>query len=165
MGSNRHELCRFLEEKFSISTCGAATRIQLNQYYGALGSDPAKVVSTHHDEKIPVQCNKITCQSLTSVRTPRMPPPFFTAAALVDKSASSAQRRAQRGAIGRAIRRTIVPPFLRRREGRPLGEEEGGGAFACSLRLFHGLSLNFFQYGGQRWANFRHSSCAFVPRR
>ena len=67
-----------------------------------------------------------------------MPPPpvFITAATFAKQSARSAQRRALRGAIGR----TIVPPFLRRREGRRWAKRRA----APLLVLFHGLSLNFF---------------------
>ena len=141
--SNRHkadglELCRLLanEYLFLVSTCRSQNSKE--SAYGALRPDWGQVLPTAHYKLIEVrllqphttQPNYMICQSLTSVRTPRMlpPPVFIMAAALAEQSARSAQRRAQRGAIGR----TIVPPFLRRREGSPLGEEEGG-AFACSL--------------------------------
>ena len=169
--SNRHkadglELCRLLanEYLFLVSTCRSQNSKE--SAYGALRPDWGQVLPTAHYKLIEVrllqphttQPNYMICQSLTSVRTPRMlpPPVFIMAAALAEQSARSAQRRAQRGAIGR----TIVPPFLRR--GGKVARWAKRRA-APLLVLFHGRSLIFFSMAkdGQ---NYCHSSFAFVPR-
>jgi len=117
------------------------------------------------------------CQSLTSVRTPRMLPPpaliFIPAAASAEPSTRSAaaQRRAAapRGLVfGRG---TIVPPFWACRWAARRAPAAPGRAPPVGLAVALVPPWSFAELGSvwpkEALLTFSsgHSSCAFVPRR